>query len=270
MNEQKPKVVLSIAGFDPSSGAGVTADLKTIAAHGLYGVACITALTVQTTQGVLRFETAHPELVRQTLEALVDDTPPSAVKIGMLGSAEVAAVVAEFLRSKPQSNVVLDPVLRSSSGADLLDDAGTNLLRRELLVLADLVTPNLDEAGRLAGMRVHGLESMQEACRRLKELGSRNVVVKGGHLESPTDLLAESQAGGGLRFRSYPGEKIATNNTHGTGCAFSTAIACNLAIGLRLDAAVLAAKNYVAAALRNSYPSGKGVGAVNHLFGWKG
>src|SRR5215472_16838413 len=141
---KKPKVVLTIAGFDPSSGAGITADLKTFAAHGLYGVACITALTVQTTQAVLRSEPVRPELVRETLKTLVEDTPPAAVKIGMLGSAEIAASVAEFLRTNRLPNVVVDPVLRSTSGADLLEEAGVRLIREELLSIADVITPNID------------------------------------------------------------------------------------------------------------------------------
>jgi hydroxymethylpyrimidine/phosphomethylpyrimidine kinase len=265
----QPKIVLTIAGFDPSSGAGVTADLKTIAAHGLYGTAVITALTIQTTQGVRGWEPVQPSLVRDTLEALVTDMRPAAVKIGMLGSGEVAAVVAEFLAGHRLQGVVLDPVVRSSSGADLLDEKGFATLRDKLLELADVVTPNLMEAGMLADIEVNDLPSMQEACRKLKALGANNVVVTGGHLPEPTDLLAETQLDGSLLFRKYHGERISTENTHGTGCAFSTALACNLALGASLAGAVQAAKTYVAEALRNSYAVGKGTSPINHFFGCK-
>ncbi|MFL6440017.1 MAG: bifunctional hydroxymethylpyrimidine kinase/phosphomethylpyrimidine kinase [Terriglobales bacterium] len=265
-NQNSPVVVLAIGGFDPSSGAGVTADLKTIAAHHLYGVACVTALTVQSTQGVRRFETVGPRLVRETLEALVEDTKPAAVKVGMLGTGSVAAEVAEFLRTSPQPNVVLDPVLESSSGATLLDDSGVQVLRTDLLRLADMVTPNVPEGSKFTGIAVRDLESMKAACRSLIDSGARNVVVKGGHLPEPTDLLAERQGNGEIAFRVYPGKRLETGNTHGTGCAFSTALACNLAVGKSLGDAVLAAKNYVAGALGTAYSVGKAVGPVNHFF----
>jgi hydroxymethylpyrimidine kinase/phosphomethylpyrimidine kinase len=267
--EATPKTVLTIAGFDPSSGAGATADLKTIAAHRLYGIATLTALTVQTTQGVSRWQTVEPRLVQETLAALATDTPPDAVKIGMLGSGEVAAVVRDFLSQFRPPNVVLDPVLRSSSGADLIDPAGVAILARNLFESADVITPNLPEGAHLTGVEVNDLASMEEACRRLLQLGARNVVITGGHLSEPTDILATSRPDEGVRFRRYLGERIATPNTHGTGCAFSTALACNLASGSTVEDAVSEAKKYVTEALRNSYPVGKGVGPINHLFGCK-
>jgi hydroxymethylpyrimidine/phosphomethylpyrimidine kinase len=265
----QPKIVLTIAGFDPSSGAGATADLKTIAAHGLYGTAILTALTIQTTQGVCGWKPVEPKIVRDTLEALVVDMPPAAVKIGMLGSGEVASTLADFLACHQLQNVVLDPVVRSSSGADLLDEKGFATLRDRLLGLADVVTPNLAEAGMLADIEVNDLTSMQEACRKLTALGAKTVVVTGGHSAEPTDLLAETQPDGSLSLRMYPGERISTENTHGTGCAFSTALACNLALGASLADAVQAAKTYVTEALRNSYAVGKGTSPINHLFGCK-
>jgi hydroxymethylpyrimidine/phosphomethylpyrimidine kinase len=164
---------------------------------------------------------------------------------------------------------VLDPVVRSSSGADLLDEKGFATLRDRLLGLADVITPNLMEARMLADIEVNDLKSMQEACRKLKGFGTRNVVVTGGHLSEPTDVLAETQSDGSLSFRMYPGERISTENTHGTGCAFSTALACNLALGASLADAVQAAKTYVTEALRNSYAVGKGTSPINHLFGCK-
>jgi len=265
MSEEIRKAVLTIAGFDPSSGAGITADLKTIAAHGHYGTACVTALTVQTTRGVLRSEPIGPDLVRETLDALMDDLPPAAIKIGMLGSADVAGVVAEFLRAHRPRKVILDPVFHSSSGAELLDEAGRELLSREMLALAEVTTPNLAEASLLTGIAVTDVASAKAACRRLSAMGARNIVVTGGHFEHPTDLLAERHEGT-LAFREYPGERIHTPNTHGTGCAFSTALACELASGKNLADSVLAAKDYVAKALRNSYSIGKGIGPVDHFF----
>ena len=272
MSEGSPKVVLTIAGFDPSSGAGITADLKTIAAHGLYGVACITALTVQTTEAVLRCEPLCPELVRETLEALLDDTPPAAVKIGMLGSGDVAATVAEFLRAKPQPNVVLDPILKSSSGTELLDRAGLRILREELIPLVDIVTPNFHEAGVLAGISVGDENSMQQACQELGRLGAKNVVITGGHLAHPVDLLAMNPTCSGLDFYRFEHDRVKTASTHGTGCAYSSALACNLARGLSLagdEGAVSRAGMYVVSALREAYLVGKGVGPINHFPGLK-
>lgn len=266
MSEDPPKVVLTIAGFDPSSGAGITADLKTIAAHHLYGIACITALTVQSTQGVSRVQPVDPKLVWETLETLIADVPPAAVKIGMLGSGEIAETVADFLKSFRLPNVVLDPVLRSSSGTELLDGTGWEVLQRRLFASADVITPNLEEAGFLAGVPVRDLPSMREAAGILVRGGAKSVVITGGHLDDATDLLAESEPNGGVACRTFVCEKIATTNTHGTGCAFSASLACNLAQGLPLTEAVQASKSYVKGALENSYAIGKGVNPVNHLF----
>src|ERR1700682_3847586 len=178
-----PAIVMTIAGFDPSSGAGIAADIKTIAAHECYGVCCITALTVQSTQGVRRVEGVDPKIIRETLEELVSDLAVSAVHIGMLGNAQVVEVVADFLGKAQLPHVVLDPVLKSSSGADLLDGAGTRVLMKQLIPLAEVVTPNLDEAGVLTGRAVTNLDQMREAALRLHALGAANVVVTGGHLE---------------------------------------------------------------------------------------
>ena len=266
MSEDPPKVVLTIAGFDPSSGAGITADLKTIAAHHLYGVACITALTVQSTQGVRRVQPIDSRLVRETLETLVADVSPAAVKIGMLGDVGVAEVVADFLSSASLGNVVLDPVLRLSSGARLLDATGFRTLGSRLLVGVDVITPNLEEAGLLADVEVRNLDSARAAARNLVERGAKAVVVTGGHLEEVADVLAERKPNGSIELQVFPGEKVETANTHGTGCAFSTAVACNLALGLALGDAVQLAKAYVTQALKTSYTVGKGVSPVNHLF----
>src|SRR5580700_8817253 len=195
---EKPPIVLTIAGFDPSSGAGVTADIKTIAAHGCYGVACITAMTVQSTSGVKRVEAVDPVLVSDTLEELAADLEIAAVHIGMLGSAKVVKAVADFLSGQISGqpgrprlpNVVLDPILKSSSGADLLDAAGTRLLIERLIPLSDVVTPNVDEAAVLTGLKVTDLDEMKAAAAKLHALGASAVVITGGHLEKATDLLS--------------------------------------------------------------------------------
>src|SRR5208282_2845480 len=239
-----PPVVLTIAGFDPSSGAGITADIKTIAAHECYGVSCITALTIQSTQGVRRVEGVDPSIIAETLQELVSDLAVGAVHIGMLGNGQVVEVVADFLSQARLPHVVLDPILKSSSGADLLDAAGTRLLLERLVPLAELVTPNLDEASALTGMAVTNLDQMGEAAARLHSLGAANVVVTGGHLEKATDLLSFATARG-IEKEVFKADRQRSNSTHGTGCAFATAMACHLAHGRGLPEAVLLSKAYV-------------------------
>ncbi len=265
-----PPVVLTIAGFDPSSGAGITADIKTIAAHECYGVSCITALTIQSTQGVRRVEAVDPGIIAETLQELVSDLAVAAVHIGMLGNEQVVAVVADFLGQARLPHVVLDPILKSSSGADLLDAAGTRLLIEKLIPLAESVTPNLDEASALTGMAVTNLEQMGEAAARLHSLGARNVVVTGGditggRLEKAIDLLSFTTIRG-IEKEVFKADRQRSNSTHGTGCAFSTALACHLAHGRGIPEAVLLSKAYVSAAIANAHPLGKGVGPLHHLY----
>ena len=276
----KPPVVLTIAGFDPSSGAGVTADIKTIAAHTCYGVACISAMTVQSTAGVKRVEPADPVLVAETLEELAADFEIAAVHIGMLGSGKVVKAVAEFLSGQVSRrkgatsgtvgkarlpNIVLDPILKSSSGADLLDTAGTQLLIERLIPLADVVTPNLDEAAALTNIKIKDLEEMKVAAAKLHEMGASAVVVTGGHLDKAIDLLSY-RAKRGVEQEVFKADRQQSNSTHGTGCAFATAMACHLALDRGLAEATLLAKTYVAAAISNAQPLGKGTGPVHHLY----
>jgi hydroxymethylpyrimidine/phosphomethylpyrimidine kinase len=261
MSGQSP-VVLSIAGFDPGSGAGISADLKTIAAHGCFGIACITALTVQNTQGVKKMEPLSGRLVRETLEELALDFPIAAIRIGMLATAEVAISVADFLERRPGPAVVLDPVLKASSGTVLLGEAGVELLKRRLLSLVTVVTPNVPEAEELTNLKIESTDGMATAARRLQEMGARNVVVTGGHLPENSDVLVE-ESGGQHVFAS---ERIDSRSTHGTGCAFATAIACNLALGHALPDAVRQAKQYVSEAIAQAKPLGKGTGPINHLY----
>lgn len=247
----------------------MTADIKTIAAHGCYGVACITALTVQSTAGVRRVESLDPGLVTETLEELASDIPIAAVHIGMLGSAKVVKAVVEFLSGRSGKaklpNVVLDPILKSSSGADLLDAAGTPLLIEKLILLADVITPNVDEAAVLTGLKVTDLDEMRAAAARLHEMGAAAVVVTGGHLEKAIDLLS-FKTKQGFEEEVFKAERQRSNSTHGTGCAFATAMACHLALGRGLAEAALLAKTYVSAAIAAGHPLGRGTGPVHHLY----
>jgi len=268
---ERPPVVLTIAGFDPSSGAGVTADIKTIAAHGCYGVACITALTVQSTAGVRRVEAVDPVLVTDTLQELASDIAIAAVHIGMLGSAKVVKAVGEFLAQSGKAkvpNVVLDPILRSTSGAELLDSAGTKLLIEKLIPLADVITPNVDEAAALTGRKVTDLEQMRSAAAALHEMGSRAVVITGGHLEKAIDLLS-FRTKRGVEQEVFKAERQRSNSIHGTGCAFASAIACHLALDRGLAEATLLAKTYVSAAIAAGHPLGRGTDPVYHLYRMK-
>lgn len=258
-------MVLTIAGFDPSAGAGVTADIKTIAAHGCYGVACITALTVQSTAGVKGVESCDPDLVAETLRELAADVEIGAVHIGMLGAGRVAKAVADFLSDAKLPNIVLDPILRSTSGADLVDAEGRKVIAEQLLPLATVVTPNVDEAAALAGFAVTNLEGMRAAAIRLHEMGAESVVVTGGNLEKAIDLLS-FQSKRGVEQEVFKSERQRSNSTHGTGCAFATAMACNLALDRGLPEAVLLAKAYVSAAIAKGHPLGRGTGPVHHLY----
>ncbi len=268
MSEKQP-VVLTIAGFDPSSGAGVTADIKTIAAHGCYGIACITALTVQSTAGVRRIAVLDDALVAETLTELAADIRIAAVHIGMMGSGKVVNAVADFLSHRTGQdrfpNVVLDPILKSSSGAELIDGAGLNVLMERLIPLADVVTPNLDEAVILTGLKVSCVDEMKAAAARLHQMGAPAVVVTGGHLDRAIDVLSYTTMRG-VEVEVFKADRQRSNSTHGTGCAFSTAIACHLALDRGLAEAALLAKTYVTAAISNAHSLGRGTGPVNHLY----
>jgi hydroxymethylpyrimidine/phosphomethylpyrimidine kinase len=277
---ERPPVVLTIAGFDPSSGAGVTADIKTIAAHGCYGVACITAMTVQSTAGVKKMVVVDPGFLSESLDELAADVDIAAVHIGMLGSGKVVNTVADFLsvQSRPGRglstnqqrkarlpNIVLDPILRSSSGAELLDSQGTSLLIERLIPLSDVVTPNIDEAAVITGLTIKGPDDMKAASLKLHDMGAVAVVITGGHLEKAVDLLS-FRRGNGIEQEIFKAERQDSNSTHGTGCAFATAMACHLALDRGLAEAALLAKTYVSAAISFGHPLGRGTGPVHHLY----
>ena len=259
---QTPPILLTIAGFDPSCGAGVAADLKTFAAHNCYGVAAITALTVQSSEGVRLVHPTPSANLRAQMDALADDVALAGVKIGMLANRSNASAVADFLDSRQFAHVVLDPVSRPTAGnAELLDAAGLKFVRDELLKRASVITPNMPEAEFLTGMEVKDLQGMKAAGQRLLEMGARSVIVTGGHLEKPIDVLCE-----GTEIETFGGDHVKSPNTHGSGCTFSSAIASQLACGQQLREAVILAKAYVTKAIEKSYQIGKGAGPLNQLF----
>jgi len=254
-------VVLSIAGFDPSSGAGIAADLKTLAAHGCYGVAAITALTIQNTQGVTALYPTEPAVLRDTVAALLTDGRVKAIKVGMVANQANAEVVSEILESNAALPSVLDPVFRSSSGRDLADAPCQEYVREQLIKRASVITPNLFEASALTGLRVENQEAMKAAARKLVEMGARAVVVTGGHLDKAIDVFFDGSA-----LEVFTGDRVKPENTHGTGCTFSSAIAANLALGRQLRDAVVLAKAYVTEAIRKAYIVGPGRVPLNHLY----
>jgi hydroxymethylpyrimidine/phosphomethylpyrimidine kinase len=261
--------VLTIAGSDSGGGAGIQADLKTIAALGCYGLSAITALTAQNTRGVSGIHPVPPDFAAAQISAVLEDIGADAVKIGMLYSAELIRVVAEQLRKFGARNIVLDPVMVAQSGDRLLRDDGVGAITDYLMPLADVVTPNLPEAEVLLGRRIRSWEDMHAAARDLSGFGSRSILIKGGHREEEdcSDLLylkAES------RFATYPAGRIASRNTHGTGCTLSSAIAAFLAKGEALEDAVRRAKEYISLAIQAgaSYRLGRGRGPVHHFFNY--
>lgn len=254
-------VVLTIAGFDPSGGAGIVADLKTFASHSCYGVAAITALTVQNSQGTSALFPTDPRILKETIDALLADGRVRAIKIGMVANRANAEVVGEILDANPLIPSVLDPIWRSSSGLDLVDAAGWEFLRTQLLSRATVVTPNLIEASELTGLKVENPDSMKAAARKLQEMGARAVVITGGHLEKPVDVYCD-----GSDLEAFLGDRAKPDNTHGTGCTFSSAIAANLALGKQLRDAVVLAKAYVTEAIKKAFTIGPGRVPLNHLY----
>jgi hydroxymethylpyrimidine/phosphomethylpyrimidine kinase len=261
-NHHSYPIVLTIAGFDPSCGAGVGADLKTFAAHNCYGVAAVTALTVQSTLGVKSVHVTPSTTLRAQLDALAEDVQIAAIKIGMLGSRANAAAVAEFLDAVHVANVVLDPVIQPSAGGpELLDAAGVKYLSEELMRRASVVTPNISEATLLSGLEIKDPAGMEAAARKLIERGARAAIVKGGHMEKAVDVLFD-----GVEMTVLGGDHVKSENTHGSGCTFASAIAAHLASGHPLREAAMLAKAYVTKAIENGFAIGKGAGPLDHFY----
>ncbi len=255
---------LTIAGSDSSAGAGIQADLKTFAALGVYGLSAITAITAQNTQGVQAAYELPTDLIEAQIDAVLEDIGAAAAKTGMLSSAAIIECVARCA-AKWRLRLVVDPVMVAKSGDRLLRPEAVDALRERLLPLAEVVTPNLGEAEVLTGIQIKTQAEMRSAAGRIRELGPRYVVVKGGHLVGePTDILYD-----GARFYELPGERIETRHTHGTGCTFSAAIASYLARGLETPEAVAAAKRYITEAIRHAPGIGHGHGPTGHFWRWE-
>jgi len=252
---------LTIAGSDSGGGAGIQADLKTFTAFEVFGMSAVTAVTAQNSLGVLGVLDLPPEFVGRQIDAVLDDLGADAVKTGMLATSGIVGAVAGRLRARRGAPVVVDPVMAASSGDPLLQPAARDVLVRELLPLAWVVTPNLHEAAVLADMIVATEADMEEAARRIHARGPRHVLVKGGHLKGDAvDLLYN-----GREFTAFQAPRIESDNTHGTGCTFSAAITAGLAQGRPLGEAVRDAKAYVTRAIREGFALGRGVGTLRHF-----
>ena len=260
------KTALTIAGSDSSGGAGIQADLKTMTANGVYAMSAITALTAQNTTGVTDILESTPRFLSEQLDAVFTDIFPDAVKIGMVSSAELIAVIAAKLKEYKAENIVVDPVMVATSGAKLLRSDAVEALCRELLPLAAVLTPNIPEAEILSGMTITDAAGMEAAARLISEKYGCAVLCKGGHkVNDADDLLWREGAG-----KWFHGKRIDNPNTHGTGCTLSSAIASNLAKGYDLDASVERAKAYISGALAAMLDLGHGSGPMNHMFALKG
>lgn len=253
---------LSIAGSDPSGGAGIQADLKTMTMNGVYAMCAITALTVQNTLGVTNILEVGPEFLGQQLDAVFQDIRPDAVKVGMVSSAGLIRVIAQKLRQYGAQNVVVDPVMVSTSGSRLLESDAAAALREELFPLAAVVTPNIPEAQALSGRDIHTPEDMEAAAKAVGDTYGCAVLCKGGHsLNDANDYLYRQGQG-----RWFLGQRIENPNTHGTGCTLSSAIAANLAKGQDLETAVTNAKAYLSGALAAMLDLGHGSGPLDHAY----
>ncbi len=253
-------VALTIAGSDPSGGAGLQADLKTFHQFGVYGQAAVTLVTVQNTRSVSRVEIMPPDLVRDQIAAVLSDIPPGAAKTGALGNVPVVEAVAAMARefSFP---LVVDPVMISEHGSRLISEEAEESLKKQLLPYCFLITPNVPEAETLSGIAIRDMEDMEEAAKRIAGFGANSVLIKGGHMEgSPVDVLYT-----GASFHRYAGVRIDTRHTHGTGCTYSAAITAGLAQSRSLEDAIARAKRFIQSAIESAPGFGGGSGPVNHF-----
>ena len=256
------KHCLTIAGSDSCGGAGIQADLKAFSAHGVYGMSVITAVTAQNTQGVFDVQDINPSVIAHQIEAVMDDIRVDAIKIGMVSRPETIETLAATLKKYPLPPLIIDPVMISKSGYDLLQPEAKKALIETLLPMATLITPNLPEAEVIVGYTIDTIELMKKAARDLHKIGCTYVLVKGGHLSNDaTDVLFD-----GEYFHLLEAKRLISINTHGTGCTLSSAIAANLAKGLHVKEAVEEAKAYITEAIGFGFPLGKGVGPVHHFY----
>jgi hydroxymethylpyrimidine/phosphomethylpyrimidine kinase len=254
---------LTIAGSDSGGGAGIQADLKTFAAHGVFGTSAITAVTAQNTLGVIMWRAVATDLVTAQIEAVAGDIGADAVKVGMLASAAIVEAVAAAIAELDLPHVVVDPVMVAKGGDRLLEEDAVGALRAELLPRAHIVTPNLPEAEVLSGLTIRSGDDMRAAGERILKLGPRVVLVKGGHLDGPESVDVACTAQGSFELRR---PRIATRHTHGTGCTLSSAIAANLALGLDDHTALSRARDYLDGAIRHAPGLGRGHGPLGHFW----
>ncbi len=256
------KKVLSIAGSDCSGGAGIQADLKTFSALGVFGMSVIVSVVAENTRRVIDMQDISPEMIGNQIEAVFEDIEVDALKIGMLSSTECMEAVAGKVRRHKPSHVVIDPVMYAKNGCPLMEMTAIDTLINQIIPLADVLTPNIPEAGKIAGISIQTVEEMEAAARKIHNLGCGAVVVKGGHAAGDAlDILFD-----GKTFYRFETARINTRNTHGTGCTFSSAIAALLARGMELPDAVREAKAYVTMAIAHSLPIGKGNGPTHHFY----
>ena len=256
------KKVLTIAGSDSSGGAGIQADIKTITVHKMYAMSVITALTAQNTTGVYGIMDATPEFTANQIDCVFGDIFPDAVKIGMVSNVEIIEVIAQKLKQYKPQNIVIDPVMVSTSGSKLLTDGAVNTLINKLLPLGTVITPNIPEAEILSGIKIQSMQDMEAAAQKIANEINTAVLVKGGHsVNDATDLLFENGSKHWIE-----GKRIDNPNTHGTGCTLSSAIACNLAAGKSLEQSVRCAKEYLSGALRAQLDLGSGSGPLEHTY----
>ena len=255
--------VLTIAGSDSGGGAGIQADLKTFAALRVFGMAAITSVTAQNTVGVTGVHDLPPEFVAEQIDDVARDIGVDAAKTGMLSSAAIVEAVADSVARNSITRLVVDPVMVAKSGDPLLQESARQAMRKRILPLAWLVTPNVPEAEVLAGVRITGPQQVEQAARNIHRLGARYVLLKGGHMEgeNAVDYLYDGQT-----IQTFSAPRIATRNTHGTGCTYSAAIAAYLARGCAIGEAVQRAKAYLTGAIQHSFPLGAGHGPLNHFW----
>jgi hydroxymethylpyrimidine/phosphomethylpyrimidine kinase len=258
------RTALTIAGSDSGGGAGIQADLKTFAACGVYGTSAVTAVTAQNTLGVTAWEPVSTELVIAQIEAVGDDLAPAAVKTGMLATAAIVEAVAATIAALDLPNLVVDPVMIAKGGGRLLREEAVAAIRTRLLKLAEVVTPNVPEAEALTGLTIKTLDDMRTAARRIRTLGPRVVVVKGGHLPQG-DRVIDIVCTPDTEF-DLAGQRFETRHTHGTGCTFAAAIAAHLALGQRADEALRLARAYLEGAIQHAPGLGQGHGPLNHFW----
>lgn len=256
------RTALTIAGSDCSGGAGIQADLKAFSAHGVFGMSVIASVVAENTVRVIEYQDVRPDMIEKQIDAVFEDIPPDAVKIGMLSCRDSMRAVAGRLHHWKPEYVVVDPVMYAKNGCALMDPGSIDTLIADVVPLAALITPNIPEAEHMAGMRIEGEAEMEEAARRIYAMGCGAVLVKGGHsVGDATDILFDGEA-----FYRYSAPRIDTKNTHGTGCTYSSAIAANLALGASMAEAVSRAKGYVTTAIEHALGLGKGCGPTHHFY----